>query len=101
MCLISTGEAMNIYKCEPPKQSEFGGYQWHVAAPTRGKARSLFLSHMSDFFEPYDWTDPISIRLLEKNVDLPEGVDERFKWARGYPDRYPPEFFPENNPEFS
>lgn len=90
---------LNIYAVAP-SDDEYGGYEWHVVAPTRGKARAIFIGYGDDFLCGYEWTDKISIRLLEKNVDLREGVDENFKWARRHPGRYSPEFFPENNPEF-
>jgi len=53
----------------------------HVVAPTRGKAKLEYLSYIGVDSVAFYWTDPISIRLLAKNVNLPEGVDEYFKWA--------------------
>ena len=54
-------------------------YTYHVAAPTRGKARLAFIEFCDNELE---FTTPMSIRILAKYVDMPLGVDERYTWAR-------------------
>jgi len=81
--------SMNIYEIDTHAME--GSYQdengekiycdivQHIVAETRGKAHALFL--LSLWGNGWCWTDPISIRLLAKNVDLPEGEDEDYVWA--------------------
>jgi len=54
-------------------------YCYHIVAPSRGKARVAFMEYMD--FE-VEFISSISICILEKNVDMPDGVDEQFTWAR-------------------
>lgn len=85
---------LNVYEVSPRVGGpELEGFIWHVVAPTRGKARLLFLEEAACFYGDLEWTDPMSIRIKAKNVDYPEGVDETFKWARdtGYPMTFPEE----------
>jgi hypothetical protein len=35
----------------------------------------------------------MSIKLLEKGVDLPVGLDEEYAWARNHPEKYDAEWF--------
>jgi hypothetical protein len=85
-----TEQTMNIYEvC--PGHSPFGNghtYVWHVVAPSRGKARAEFAAYWG-----YDFTDKMSIKLLEKGVDLPVGLDEEYAWARNHPEKYDAEWF--------
>lgn len=64
---------MNIYELR------YDDYAWHVIAPTRGKARAEFIAYWDCEME---WTTPMGIRILEKNVDMPTGVDDNYLWAR-------------------
>lgn len=84
---------MNIYEVCPEHSPAGGAYTyshvWHVVAPSRGKARAEFAAYWG-----YNFTDPMRIKLLEKNVTgLPEGLDENYEWAKRHPDRYDKEWF--------
>ena len=55
------------------------GYCYHLVAETRGKARQAFINADLDFRK---WTAKLGIRILEKNVDMPLGLDENWTWAQ-------------------
>lgn len=88
-----TDETLNIYEvCPEHSPAGNDGYTyslvWHVVAPSRGKARAEFASYWG-----FDFTDPMRIKLLEKGVDLPAGLDEDYRWARQHPEKYDDEWF--------
>lgn len=72
---------MNVYEVTPQDNGFAGDYEvfYHVVAPTRGKAWTLFMEYED---QGYEFTDRKWIKLLAKNVDLPEGVDEEYRWAK-------------------
>lgn len=84
---------MNVYHLDAGEQREavyedhennVGHWEYFeaqdlIAAPSRGRAKSLFL----DEFGMLDWTSSISIRLIEKDIDLPEGqVNDPTLWLQ-------------------
>ena len=44
-----------------------------IVAPSRGKARAIYLSDVADDSDMFTW--PLTIQLLAKDVELPEGQD--------------------------
>lgn len=57
-----------------------------VFAETRGKARAIFLNKYACY--DFEWTSPISIRLIEKNVSREAGIakaDDEYWWPENWP----------------
>lgn len=44
-----------------------------IVAPTRGKARAIYLANVED--DSDTWTWPLTIQILAHDVELPEGED--------------------------
>lgn len=79
---------MNLYACKFVETPTFGDSEFcdvvlHIAADTRGRAKALLISYASDAGFEVDWTDPCSVKLLAKGVDLLEGEDRDYSWIRG------------------
>jgi hypothetical protein len=64
---------VNIYEVH------YDDYMWHVVAETRNKAKANFINY---HYDEIDWIYPLGIRIVAKNVDMPEGVDDDYVWAR-------------------
>lgn len=75
---------MNIYECFMERDIIIGYGQNYpvyapnnayelIAAPTRGKAKYMFIKQVND--EGWiEWTSPMSIKFMVKNVDAEAGI---------------------------
>lgn len=80
-----SNQPLNLYSVDPEIDmiGEWGrNCVSHIVAPNRTKAWQHFIAYWNGFGSEYEWTDKKSIRLLAKNVGLPEGNDEDFVWAK-------------------
>lgn len=81
---ISSGETE--WQCDENGDDYLCNVVYHFVAPTRGRAKYLFIH--SEVGNGWELTDPMRIIQRAKNVELPEGQDEDFVWAQA------------NDPEF-
>lgn len=60
-----------------------------VFAKTRGHARKLFIDENDGKWGTcFEWTDPISIRLIARDVEREAGIaadDDKYWWAENWP----------------
>lgn len=55
---------------------------WHIVAETRNKAKAFWINEANGWGDSVEWIDPIGVKMLAKDVDLPEGIDEDYLWAK-------------------
>lgn len=70
---------MNVYKVYDP-QGDTGFY--HVVAKSRGQARYIFTQSDECGCWSVEFTMPLSITLVAKNVAFTEGLDTEWNYAR-------------------